>query len=98
MSESDVYRRQILTSKDGPRTKGIKIFIMAVDPYSIGIRMDRKELTKTFMIYSNFKKTLVSMVYTNRYFRVIRVTRWLVLLHTSVVSRQLCPRMRISDV
>ena len=30
-SESDVCRRQILTYKD-PRTEGIKIFIVAVDP------------------------------------------------------------------
>ena len=32
MSESDVRRRQILTYKDSPRTKGIKIFLMAIDP------------------------------------------------------------------
>ena len=32
MSKSDVCRRQILTYKDGPRTKRIKIFILAVDP------------------------------------------------------------------
>ena len=31
-SESDVYRRQILTYKDDPRTERIKIFTMAVDP------------------------------------------------------------------
>ena len=32
-SESDVYRRQILTYKDGhPRNERIKIFIMTVDP------------------------------------------------------------------
>ena len=31
-SESDVCRRQILTYKDGPRTEGIKILIMALDP------------------------------------------------------------------
>ena len=30
--ESDVCRRQILTSKVGPLTGGVKIFIMAVDP------------------------------------------------------------------
>ena len=29
-SESDVYRRQILTYKDGPRGGRIEIFIMAV--------------------------------------------------------------------
>ena len=32
-SESDVYRRQILTYEGGPRTEKIKVFIMAVDPY-----------------------------------------------------------------
>ena len=31
-SESDVCRRQILTCKDDPRTKRIKICIMTVDP------------------------------------------------------------------
>ena len=30
-SESDVYVGQILTSKDGPLTERIKIFIIAVD-------------------------------------------------------------------
>ena len=31
-SESDVYRRYILTYKNGPRTERIKTIIMAVDP------------------------------------------------------------------
>ena len=31
-SESDVYRGQILTYKNDPRTEKIKIFIMAADP------------------------------------------------------------------
>ena len=31
-SESDVYRRQILTYEDGPRTERTKLFIMTVDP------------------------------------------------------------------
>ena len=31
-SAGTVFRRQILTSKDGPRTKIIKQIIMAVDP------------------------------------------------------------------
>ena len=30
--ESDLCRRQFLTSTDGPRTERIKIFIMALDP------------------------------------------------------------------
>ena len=30
--EFDVYRRQILTSKDDPRTERMQIFIMAVHP------------------------------------------------------------------
>ena len=34
LSKSDVYRSQILTSKDDPaHTERIKIIIMAVDPY-----------------------------------------------------------------
>ena len=33
MSESDVFRRQILTNKDGPRTERINIlYLMAMDP------------------------------------------------------------------
>ena len=31
-TESDVCRRQILTSEDGPRTERIEIFIMVIDP------------------------------------------------------------------
>ena len=31
-SESDVWRRQILTYKAGPRTERINIFLTAVDP------------------------------------------------------------------
>ena len=31
-SESDVCRRQILTSKVGPRTEKMKLFCMVVDP------------------------------------------------------------------
>ena len=34
-SESDVYRRQILTSEVDPRTIRVQIFLMAVDPYHI---------------------------------------------------------------
>ena len=43
MSESDVCRRQILTSKVDPRAVKIEIFVMAV--YSIGIQMNQEELT-----------------------------------------------------
>ena len=42
-----VCRRQTLTSKDDHRTVRVDIFLMAVD---IGIQMNRKELTKTFMM------------------------------------------------
>ena len=62
MLESEVYRRQILTSKVDPRTGKNKLFIMmAVDPLHIGIQM--RSLTKTLMMISNLKKPLVSMVY-----------------------------------
>ena len=49
-SESDVCRRQILTSKDGPYTERIKLFIMA-KTHHIGIQIKQKELTKTFMVW-----------------------------------------------
>ena len=63
-SESDVCRRQFRTYKDGSRTERIKIFTMAVDPYHRYIQMKRNKLTRTFMIISNSKNPLVSMVYT----------------------------------
>ena len=43
MSESDVWRRQILTYKDGPRTETIQMTI----------QMKRIELTKTFIMLLN---------------------------------------------
>ena len=52
-SESDVYRRQILTYKDGPRTKRIEKNLIAVYTYNIGLQMKRKELCKTFLMISN---------------------------------------------
>ena len=52
-SESDVCRRQILTTKVDPPTVRVKIFLMPVDPYNIGIQMNQKELTKTYMMISN---------------------------------------------
>ena len=51
-SESDICRCHILMTKVNPHTLRVKIFIMAVDN-SIGIQMNRKELTKTFMMISN---------------------------------------------
>ena len=50
MSESDVRRRRILTYKDGPRTERNIIY---TDRRYISIQMNRKELTKTFMLISN---------------------------------------------
>ena len=37
---------------------------MANDIYNIGIQMKPRQLTKTFVTISNWKKLLVSMVYT----------------------------------
>ena len=47
-----VFKYQDL--QDGPRTERVKIFLMAV---YIGIQMKQKELTKTFMMISNWIKT-----------------------------------------
>ena len=52
-SESDVCWRQILMYKNGPRTERTTIFIMAVDSWHICIQMNRKEVTKIFMMLSN---------------------------------------------
>ena len=47
-------RRQILTYKDDPCTKRIQIFLMTVImTHNIDIQMNRKELTKTFIMISN---------------------------------------------
>ena len=45
------FSRQNLTTKVDPRTARVEILLMAVDPY-IDIQMNRKELTKTFMMIS----------------------------------------------
>ena len=50
-----VFRRQILTSEDDPRTKRI-IQNNKGPTHNIGIQMKRKELTKTFVMVSNWKK------------------------------------------
>ena len=44
-----------MKSKVDPRAVRIKIFLMFVDP---GIQMNQKELTKAFMMISNWKKNL----------------------------------------
>ena len=42
---------------------------MAVDPYNIGIQMNQKELTNSFMMISNWKTTW----FIQKYFSVIKV-------------------------
>ena len=64
-SESAVYRRQILTYKDGPRTERIKIFLMVADPYHVYLNeaeradqdiYDDFKLKKTFDSHGLYKK------------------------------------------
>ena len=43
-------------SKVDPRTVRIILFVMAVDPINRGIQIKRKELAKTRMMLSNWKK------------------------------------------
>ena len=43
---------QIQTTKVNPHTVRVQIFIMAVT-HNIGIQMNQKDLTKTFMMISN---------------------------------------------
>ena len=45
-------------TKVDPRTERVNIFLMAVDPLNIGIRMKRKEQTKTLTMISYLKKDL----------------------------------------
>ena len=52
MTNKFIYGRQILTTKVDPRTVRVKMFTMAV-AQNIGIQMNRKKLTKTFMMTSN---------------------------------------------
>ena len=57
-----VFIRQILTYKDGLRAERNEIFIIWPYTYNIGIEMKWKELTKTFIMISSKKTTLVSHV------------------------------------
>ena len=57
------FRRQILTSKVDPRTENINMYNDR-GPHNKGIEMKRKELTKTFMVISNWKNTSLGL-YTN---------------------------------
>ena len=45
------------------RNKRIKLFLMAM---ALGIQMNQKELTKTFMMIANCKNPLICMVYINK--------------------------------
>ena len=57
--------RQILTTKVDHRAVIVKIVLIAVAPY-LGIQINQKGLTKTFMMISNWKKThLVAIFSTN---------------------------------
>ena len=58
-----------MTSKVDPRTVRVNIFIIAYT-HKMGIQMNQKELTKTFMTIS--KKTLLSLVYTEVFQRFKR--------------------------
>ena len=61
--KSDVCRRQILSSKDGPRAERTNIFLMVLDPmHIVGIQINRRELTKTFMMIKIEDTPLFSMV------------------------------------
>ena len=60
-----VLRRQNQTCKIDPSTEGSKLFIIMIMAYihHICIQIRQNELTKTFMMISNYKKPLFSMVY-----------------------------------
>ena len=47
-------------------------------PHSIGIQMKRKQLTKTFIMISYWKKTIWSPWFIQKYFSIVRVNlrRW----------------------
>ena len=53
-----------LYDKGGPRTEIMKIFLMAAKTRNIGIQMNHKELTKTFIMISNSKKKQKKIVCT----------------------------------
>ena len=57
------FRRQILTSKVDPRTENINMYNDR-GAHNKGIEIRRKELTKTFMVISNWKNTSLGL-YTN---------------------------------
>ena len=82
------FRRQnqILTSKVGSRTEIIKLFLMAVDPYNIGIQTKRKELTKN--TYDDFKlKNPLSSWFMQIYLSVARAKRANIARHLPHIFR-----------
>ena len=58
-----IWRLQIMTYRNVPRTERNSLFYNGRRPQHRYIQMNRKELTKTFMMISNWKITLVSMAY-----------------------------------
>ena len=56
-------RRQILTSKVGSHTESIK-YLKRQQTHTISIRMKRKELTKTFMLYRHSMGVTMSYIQT----------------------------------
>ena len=52
LSTGSVFRRQIVTFKDRPRTESITIFMVDLT-HNIGIQMNQKGLTKSYMVTSN---------------------------------------------
>ena len=69
----------MLTYKDGPRTERIKIFLTVVD-HNTGIKINRKELTETFMTISNWKNPIGLHDLYKKYFSAIRVNAYHVIV------------------
>ena len=65
-STRTVFIRQI--PPPPPSTERMQIFLTAIY-HNIGIQIKKKELTKTFMMISNFKNPLFSMVDGNLFQR-----------------------------
>ena len=63
----DFRHKNLTFTKDDPRTVTVNKNYNGRWTHNIGIQMERKELTKTFMMNSNWKIRSFSMVYIKKY-------------------------------
>ena len=65
----------LYTYKDGPLADRIKVFIMVVDSYNMGIQKNREELTETFMMILNWEKPFSLQGLNNPLLNMLEIKR-----------------------